>query len=979
MKSFAILALSLVSAVIVGISTPNLAHATTSGFQAGRIMDDGVMTNDSSMSVSQIQNFLNSKVPSCDTNGEKLSEYGGPDLNGDGKVQRWEWGKAKYNQTKFMCLKDYTVDGKKASQLILEKSNKYDINPQSLIVLLQKEQGLVTDTWPLNIQYRTATGYGCPDTAPCDSQYYGLANQLDWAAKMFRSIINQDPNWYSPYFKGSNPTVYWHPNTSSCGSQSLSIQNWTTASLYSYTPYRPNQAALDAGWGTGNSCSSYGNRNFYAYFNSWFGSTLSDAYTAQFKAQSPSTTIAPGNSYQAYVEYTNSGAATWYDQTAISNGTAPSGAAPARLATSNPMNRTSAFGATWGGKQNRPALEFSVVYKSDGTPYSTNPHMVKPGESARFTFTMSAPSQTAAGTYKEYFNPIVEGVATMKASTVYLVVNVDEVYSTSFKGQSPYPTIKPGASANAFLTYANTGNVAWYDKVSIGAGKAPSGTKPVRLATTSPTNRTSQFGSSWGGSQNRATDVFATVYKKDGSAYSTNPHIVKPGEAVRFAFKLTVPDAFTAGTYRENFAPVVEGKGIIPVTTFLDVIVPSAQTTKATVSSVSQQMNPLQERTLQIGVKNTGNVTLSGSDLVLTASGDTEKLKHSSWLSDSDVSRLNEASLPPGETGSFDLTVLTPQQGGTFKLQLSTTTTGGSTISLSSTSATFNVAKPTHTAGFAGQSGYPTLRQNSNANVFIRFKNTGNTAWYDAVSRTSSIKPVVLASTNTINRISSLNAAFASKARPTVTFSRVLKSDGVTLAANQHIAQPGEIAEFAFTFNAPDNLKPAIYREWFQPILEGSREWNMKGKAFLDVRVLGGTNVAKFRGQSGYPTINRGENANVHFLYENAGTATWYDNDRPKGIKPVRLATAEPINRQSKFTSSNRPAVVFDAVFESDGTTPASNQNVVRPGQVVRLAFTMNAPSNLAPGVYREWFRPILESGRPWDMGSRAFLDVTVR
>jgi uncharacterized protein with LGFP repeats len=38
---------------------------------------------------------------------------------------------------------------------------------------------------------------------------------------------------------------------------------------------RPNAASLAAGRGTGDSCSSYGNRNFWGYFTDWFGSTHS--------------------------------------------------------------------------------------------------------------------------------------------------------------------------------------------------------------------------------------------------------------------------------------------------------------------------------------------------------------------------------------------------------------------------------------------------------------------------------------------------------------------------------------------------------------------------------------------------------------------------------------------------------------------------------------------------------------------------------
>ncbi len=253
------------------IQTPTASAATE--FQAGRIIDDAIFTNKSSMSAGQIQDFLNSKVPTCDTNGQQNSEFGGPDLNGDGRVQRWEWGKANYNQTTFPCLRDYKVgDGRSAAQVIYDTAQKYTINPQVLIVLLQKEQGLVTDTWPLDIQYRSATGYGCPDTAPCDAQYYGLVNQLDWAAKMFRSILDDSPYWYTPYELGDN-YIQYNPNAE-CGGTVVNIQNRSTQALYNYTPYQPNAEAIAAPMGAVVSCGAYGNLNFYRYFTSWFG----DAY-----------------------------------------------------------------------------------------------------------------------------------------------------------------------------------------------------------------------------------------------------------------------------------------------------------------------------------------------------------------------------------------------------------------------------------------------------------------------------------------------------------------------------------------------------------------------------------------------------------------------------------------------------------------------------------------------------------------------------
>lgn len=252
------------------ISSP--VSATLEGFDPANIMDDAVAQNYGSMNAHQIQIFLNGKVPVCDTNGSQPArEFGRPDISRAQYAALRGWHGPPYT-----CLKDYLApDGRSAAQIIFDVSQKYRINPQLLIVLIQKEQALVTDTWPTHSQYRTATGYGCPDTAACDSKYFGLENQLEWSGKHFHYIINRNPNWHSPYTTGVN-FVRWSPNLS-CGGSHLNIQNWTTAALYSYTPYQPNAAALAAGYGTGDGCSAYGNRNFYNYFTDWFGPTRSDA------------------------------------------------------------------------------------------------------------------------------------------------------------------------------------------------------------------------------------------------------------------------------------------------------------------------------------------------------------------------------------------------------------------------------------------------------------------------------------------------------------------------------------------------------------------------------------------------------------------------------------------------------------------------------------------------------------------------------
>lgn len=229
------LALAMLASTAFTVLCTTQSTSALSGWNAGNIISDNVFTNRNAMSVSNIQAFLESKVPNCDTWGTQPSEFGGG--------TRRQWAEAKGYHAPYKCLRDYSQNGKSAAKIIYDISQQYVINPQVLIVLLQKEQGLVTDTWPLPSQYRSATGYGCPDTAPCDSEYYGFTNQVRWAATMFRSILNDSPSWFTPYELGTN-FIRYSPD-SSCGGTNVNIRNRATQALYNYTPYQPNQGALN--------------------------------------------------------------------------------------------------------------------------------------------------------------------------------------------------------------------------------------------------------------------------------------------------------------------------------------------------------------------------------------------------------------------------------------------------------------------------------------------------------------------------------------------------------------------------------------------------------------------------------------------------------------------------------------------------------------------------------------------------------------
>ena len=297
----AIALITVTSSTYALFSNQTAQAVSPSDWRPGRIIDDAVFYNKNSMSTAQIQDFLNAKVPNCN---------------------RWRSTTNTANQPPYTCLKEYQENtttkennigrfnsngtpyqvpgGKSAAQIIWEVGQQYGINPQVLIVMLQKEQSLITDDWPWRVQYQKAMGYACPDTAPCDEQYYGFYNQVDSAAWQMKRYIEY-PNSFN-FKAGVTRNILWSPNTS-CGSSPVYIENAATAALYNYTPYQPNAAAVNNLYGTGDGCSAYGNRNFWRMFNDWFGSTSDPFENTNIKISS-SLTINPnsltaGQSYNA--------------------------------------------------------------------------------------------------------------------------------------------------------------------------------------------------------------------------------------------------------------------------------------------------------------------------------------------------------------------------------------------------------------------------------------------------------------------------------------------------------------------------------------------------------------------------------------------------------------------------------------------------------------------------------------------------------
>lgn len=163
-----------------------------------------------------------------------------------------------------------------AAELIWDASQSSGLNPQVIIVTLQKEQSLTTGhqgSSPERLQTALdyAMGFGCPDSGGCGALYKGFYFQLFGnvdsennrylgAAKSLMRSFNA-PGGRGPLYNGSVAKV---GDTIILGNtlggysgvqaqQTITLENAATAALYRYTPHVFN-----------------GNYNFWRYMNQWF-------------------------------------------------------------------------------------------------------------------------------------------------------------------------------------------------------------------------------------------------------------------------------------------------------------------------------------------------------------------------------------------------------------------------------------------------------------------------------------------------------------------------------------------------------------------------------------------------------------------------------------------------------------------------------------------------------------------------------------
>lgn len=240
-KRYLIVSLLVVTALLPLKVT--LAQTVDPEFNPNHIINDAEMLNATSMSLTEIQQFLEKK-------GSYLATYSTVAAYGNTKTAAqiiYDAARNNYDCTG-VSLGDNPTEADRAAKC----QRITTINPKFIIALLQKESSLIETASPAQARLDWATGYGCPDGNACNPYYKGFGKQVNSAALQFLAYMNEQSRY--PYKAGQTYT-FNNPYNAYCDDDVTVVtpDNKATAALYNYTPHVYN-----------------GNYNFFRLYKQYF-------------------------------------------------------------------------------------------------------------------------------------------------------------------------------------------------------------------------------------------------------------------------------------------------------------------------------------------------------------------------------------------------------------------------------------------------------------------------------------------------------------------------------------------------------------------------------------------------------------------------------------------------------------------------------------------------------------------------------------
>jgi Repeat of unknown function (DUF5648) len=225
-----------VCAALAVVASVSLLPAAALGatFSPNKVMSDGMMRANDSMSSGEVQAFLDAK----------------------GGVLRT------------LVTADHTGKRKRASAIIWEACQYWHISPAVMLTLLQKEQTLITRTSASQRTLDRAIGAGCPSSNT--NKYPGFGNQMWNGARLLDGYGEANSTSYVQLFhRGITVTdIYQHPNVT------VTPANVATYKLYIYNP----SIGAKKPYGDLSGQSSLGgNAAFWRTYSTWFGNPTADS------------------------------------------------------------------------------------------------------------------------------------------------------------------------------------------------------------------------------------------------------------------------------------------------------------------------------------------------------------------------------------------------------------------------------------------------------------------------------------------------------------------------------------------------------------------------------------------------------------------------------------------------------------------------------------------------------------------------------
>jgi hypothetical protein len=687
--------------LVFGASLIFSSTAVSATFNANHIIDDSIFNNSYAMNASQINTFLNGFSGSC------ISTH-------NGFLARDVTGYSSSANT------FYYGGDVSAGTVIAHAAEAYGINPQVLLVTLQKEQGLVDGSGYYGCSanaFAAAVGYGCPDSGTGHSynnidiatvngkkitsvsntcvsyvQQVGFSQQLihaAWLLEFDEHRSEGDTSWdvqlaTTKDYSGNTWDSNWNNSDDPPSCYSGYMTQGDRARSNSSTgcggtqdnvaTYYDGYATIDSTsihMDTGSTASLYdytphfnGNKNFENIFDNWFLSTLMSGYQWQPTGQA------------AYTDSSMSTAVNTMDLSpgqrfyvvihATNTGSVTwnkgTYGQQVNVGTDDPHDRHSAFcDSSWmGANCNRP-----------GTTSQTT---VAPGQTGTFGFWMKAPY--SLGTYNEHFNLVMDGTSWMTNDPgLYWTLKVNGV-NWQPAGQAAYTDNTMSTSVNTtdllpnqryylVISAKNTGVTSW-NKGTYG--------QQVNVGTDWSRDRHSAFcDSSWMGAN----------CNRPGTTSQTT---VAPGQTGTFGFWMKTP--WQTGVYKEHFNLVEDGSswalndpGLYWTLKVNGVNWQPAGQAAYTDNTMSTPVNTLnlspgQKFYLVISAKNTGVTSWQKgvADQQVNVGTDNPRDRHSafcdsSWMG-ANCNRpgtTSQTTVAPGQTGTFGFWMDAPTTPGTYK------------------------------------------------------------------------------------------------------------------------------------------------------------------------------------------------------------------------------------------------------------------------------------------------------------------------